>query len=69
MDSSPFSRFLRLDILLDPIVKFFNGVILMSNLIVCSVVTELQAAQVAKICQDHGIQSVIKMKPFVEISN
>ena len=40
----------------------------MSNLIVCSVVTELQAAQVAKICQDHGIQSVIKMKPFVDIS-
>lgn len=40
----------------------------MSNLIVCSVMTEIQAAQVAKICQDYGIQSVIKMKPFVDIS-
>lgn len=40
----------------------------MSNLIVCSVMTELQAAQVGKICQDYGIQSVIKMKPFVDIS-
>lgn len=29
---------------------------------------KLQAAQVAKICQDHGIQSVIKIKSFVDIS-
>lgn len=36
--------------------------------IVCLVVTELQAAKVAKICQDYGIQSIIKMKPFVDIS-
>ncbi|MCM3089956.1 MULTISPECIES: DNA-binding protein [unclassified Cytobacillus] len=38
------------------------------NLIYCSVVTELQAAQVTKICQDYGIQSVIKLKPYVDIS-
>ncbi|MDR7001045.1 SEC-C metal-binding domain-containing protein [Neobacillus niacini] len=36
--------------------------------LVCSVVTELQAAQVGKICQDYGIQAVIKMKPFVDVS-
>jgi uncharacterized protein YchJ len=36
--------------------------------LVCSVVTELQAVQVSKICQDFGIQAIIKIKPFVEIS-
>ncbi|MCQ6282546.1 SEC-C metal-binding domain-containing protein [Bacillus sp. EB600] len=36
--------------------------------LVCSVVTELQAAQVGKICQDYGIQAIINIKPFVEIS-
>lgn len=36
--------------------------------LVCSVVTELQAAQVGKICQDNGIQAIIRMRPFVEIS-
>lgn len=38
------------------------------RLIVCSVVTELQAAQVTKLCQDYNIQSVIRIKPFVDIS-
>lgn len=37
-------------------------------LIVCSVKTELQAAQVTKICQDYNIQSVIKIKPHADIS-
>lgn len=36
--------------------------------LVCSVVSELQAAQVTKICQDYSIQAIIRMKPFVEIS-
>jgi hypothetical protein len=38
------------------------------ELIECSVITELQAAQVTKICQDYNIQSVIRVKPFVDIS-
>ncbi|OLS34070.1 hypothetical protein [Bacillus sp. MRMR6] len=37
--------------------------------IVCSVVTELQAAQVAKLCESYGIQAIIRMKPFVDISH
>lgn len=45
-----------------------NSNIRKEGLIYCSVVTELQAAQVTKICQDYGIQSVIKLKPFVDIS-
>ncbi|SDN52911.1 hypothetical protein [Bacillus sp. OK048] len=36
--------------------------------IVCSVVTELQAAQVAKLCENYGIQAIIQIKPFVDIS-
>jgi uncharacterized protein YchJ len=36
--------------------------------IVCSVVTELQAAKVAKLCENYGIQAIIRMKPFVDIS-
>jgi uncharacterized protein YecA (UPF0149 family) len=37
--------------------------------IVCSVVTELQAAQVAKLCESYGIQAIIRMKPIVDISH
>ncbi|NWQ42678.1 DNA-binding protein [Bacillus sp. EB106-08-02-XG196] len=37
--------------------------------IVCSVVTELQAAQVAKLCESYDIQAIIRMKPFVDISH
>jgi uncharacterized protein YchJ len=36
--------------------------------LVCSVISELQAAQVAKICQDYGLQAIIRIRPFVEIS-
>jgi len=36
--------------------------------VVCYVKTELQVALVAKKCQDYGIQSIIKLKPFVDIS-
>ncbi|WP_057767310.1 hypothetical protein [Cytobacillus praedii] len=36
--------------------------------IVCHVVNEQQLAQVAKICNDFGIQSIIKIKPKVDIS-
>ncbi|MBB6445221.1 hypothetical protein [Bacillus benzoevorans] len=39
-----------------------------TELIVCSVKSELQAAQVTKICQDYGIQSIIKLKPYADIS-
>lgn len=38
-------------------------------LIVCTVKSELQAAQVTKICQDYDIQSVIKIKPYIDISD
>ncbi len=37
--------------------------------VVCSVVTELQAAQVTKLCENYGIQAIIRMKPFVDISH
>jgi uncharacterized protein YecA (UPF0149 family) len=36
--------------------------------LVCSVMTELQVAQVGKICQDYGIQAIIKMGSIVDIS-
>lgn len=36
--------------------------------IVCHVVNEQQLAQVAKICNDYGIHSIIKIKPTVDIS-
>lgn len=36
--------------------------------IVCYVVNELQLAQVAKICNDYGIYSIIKIKPYVDLS-
>lgn len=39
-----------------------------TKLIVCSVKSELQAAQVTKICQDYGIQAVIKLKPAADVS-
>jgi uncharacterized protein YecA (UPF0149 family) len=37
--------------------------------IVCTVVTELQAAHVAKLCESYGIQAIIRMKHFVDISH
>lgn len=36
--------------------------------IVCCVKTELQVAIVAKKCQDYGIHSIIKIKPYIDIS-
>jgi uncharacterized protein YecA (UPF0149 family) len=36
--------------------------------LVCTVKTDLQAAQIAKICQYYGLQSIIKIKSFVDIS-
>ncbi|MFB3161478.1 SEC-C metal-binding domain-containing protein [Neobacillus sp. 179-J 1A1 HS] len=36
--------------------------------IVCSVVTELQAAQVAKLCEKYNILTIIQLKPVVDIS-
>lgn len=36
--------------------------------IVCYVMNELQVAIVAKKCQDYGIQSIIKIKPYIDIS-
>lgn len=36
--------------------------------IVCHVTNDLQAAIVAKKCQDYGIHSIIKIKPYVDIS-
>ncbi len=38
------------------------------TLVVCSVKSELQAAQVTKICQDYDIRSMIKIKPYIDIS-
>lgn len=37
------------------------------ELIECSVVTELQAAIITKICKENDIKSIIKIKPFVDI--
>lgn len=36
--------------------------------IACSVVTEIQAAQVAKLCETYKIQAIIRIKPIVDIS-
>lgn len=36
--------------------------------IMCSVVTELQAAQIAKLCETYGIQAIIRIKAFVDIN-
>lgn len=35
--------------------------------IACSVVTELQAAQVSKLCETYQVQAIIQIKPIVDI--